>query len=61
MIYEFGWNADDYDLMSAGTVAGHILECGGQSTGGNFLGDWESIEIWLILVFLLPKLIQMEK
>lgn len=44
MIYEFGWKNDDYDLLSAGTVAGHILECGAQSTGGNFLGDWESIE-----------------
>jgi len=44
MIYEFGWDRSNYDLMAAGTVAGHILECGAQSTGGNFLGDWESIE-----------------
>jgi len=44
MIYEFGWDPKNYDLMAAGTVAGHILECGAQSTGGNFLGDWESIE-----------------
>ncbi|MEO8398485.1 MAG: acyclic terpene utilization AtuA family protein [Ignavibacteriaceae bacterium] len=44
MIYEFGWSNNDYDLLSAGTVAGHILECGAQSSGGNFLGDWESIE-----------------
>ena len=43
MIYEFGWKKNDYDLLSAGTVAGHILECGAQSSGGNFLGDWESI------------------
>lgn len=43
MIYEFGWNKNDYDLLSAGTVAGHILECGAQSSGGNFLGDWQSI------------------
>ena len=44
MMYEFGWKPNDYDLLSAGTVAGHILECGAQSTGGNFLGDWQSIE-----------------
>ncbi len=43
MIYEFGWKKTDYDLLSAGTVAGHILECGAQSSGGNFLGDWQSI------------------
>ncbi len=44
MIYEFGWEEDDYNKLAAGTVAGHILECGAQATGGNFLGDWESIE-----------------
>ncbi len=43
MIYEFGWDNKNYDLMSAGTIAGHILECGAQSTGGNFLGDWQSV------------------
>lgn len=43
MIYEFGWKKNDYNLLSAGTVAGHILECGAQSSGGNFLGDWQSI------------------
>ena len=44
MIYEFGWDKKNYDLMSLGTIAGHILECGGQSTGGNFLGDWQSVD-----------------
>ena len=44
MMYEFNWKQNDYDLLSAGTVAGHILECGAQSSGGNFLGDWQSIE-----------------
>lgn len=43
MIYEFGWKENDYDLLSAGTVAGHILECGGQASGGNLLADWRSV------------------
>ena len=43
MIYEFGWGKNEYDFLSAGTIAGHILECGAQSTGGNFMGDWESV------------------
>jgi hypothetical protein len=43
MIYEFGWDMNDFDLMAAGTVAGHILECGGQASGGNFTGNWQSI------------------
>ncbi|NBC64815.1 MAG: acyclic terpene utilization AtuA family protein [Bacteroidetes bacterium] len=43
MIYEFGWKTDDYDKMSAGTIAGHIIECGGQVSGGNFT-DWETVD-----------------
>jgi hypothetical protein len=42
MMYSFGWKSDDYDKLAAGIVAGHILECGAQSTGGNFT-DWEKV------------------
>jgi len=42
MVHEFGWDFDDADKMSSGTIAGHILECGAQSSGGNFT-DWETV------------------
>lgn len=42
MIHEFGWAADDWDRLAAGIVAGHIIECGAQCTGGNFT-DWQTV------------------
>jgi hypothetical protein len=39
----FGWRADEYDRLAAGIVAGHIIECGAQCTGGNCLYDWRDI------------------
>ncbi|WP_245881870.1 acyclic terpene utilization AtuA family protein, partial [Streptomyces milbemycinicus] len=32
----FGWRADDWDALAGAVVAGHILECGAQATGGNY-------------------------
>jgi hypothetical protein len=43
MMHEFGWSFDDWDKVSAGTIAGHIIECGAQSSGGNCQYDWENI------------------
>jgi Acyclic terpene utilisation family protein AtuA len=43
LMHEFGWSFDDWDRVSAGTIAGHIIECGGQSSGGNCQFDWQNI------------------
>lgn len=43
MIHEFGWAADDWDRLAAGTIAGHIIECGAQCSGGNCQYEWRSI------------------
>ena len=40
MIYEFRWPEDDWDRLAAGVIAGHIIECGAQCTGGNCQVDW---------------------
>lgn len=45
LIHEFGWKSDDWDRLSAGTLVGHILECGAQATGGLHT-DWEKVERW---------------
>ena len=42
-IYEFGWQKNDYDLLASGTVAGHIIECGAQCSGGNH-SRWDEVD-----------------
>ncbi|MEP6637389.1 MAG: acyclic terpene utilization AtuA family protein, partial [Acidobacteriota bacterium] len=43
LIHEFGWKADDWNMMAAGTIAGHIIECGAQCSGGNCQYDWRNV------------------
>jgi hypothetical protein len=50
MIHEFGWAPDDWDRIAAGIVAGHIIECGTQCTGGNFT-DWQKVKSFSNLGF----------
>ena len=45
LIHEFGWGPDDLDALSQGSLAGHLLECGPQSTGG-ILTDWQEVPAW---------------
>jgi hypothetical protein len=41
--FSFGWGDSDWDRLAAGIIAGHIIECGAQCSGGNCLYDWRSI------------------
>ncbi len=43
LVHEFGWSFEDWDKVSAGTIAGHIIECGAQCSGGNCQYDWQNI------------------
>ena len=42
--YEFGWGAEEWNKLAAGIIAGHIIECGAQCSGGNCMHEWRTIE-----------------
>ena len=43
LMHEFGWAANDWNKLAAGTIAGHIIECGAQASGGNCQFEWRNI------------------
>jgi hypothetical protein len=43
MVHRFDWKPADFDRLAAGTIAGHIIECGAQCSGGNCQVDWQNI------------------
>ncbi|XP_072170735.1 uncharacterized protein [Diadema setosum] len=45
LMHEFGWSPDNYDILAAGSLAGHLVECGAQATGGIFT-DWHLVPDW---------------
>jgi hypothetical protein len=45
LIHEFGWKPEDYNLLAAGSLAGHLIECACQATGGLHT-DWEDVPDW---------------
>lgn len=57
MIHEFGWDMDDWDKMAAGIIAGHVIECGAQASGGN-ITDWEDVKTYHNIGY---PIIEMEK
>ncbi len=46
LMHEFGWKPGQWDLLASGIIAGHIIECGAQATGGNFTRWWEVPDLW---------------
>ncbi len=45
-MHEFGWADDAWDLLASGVVAGHVIECGAQASGGIFSRWWEVPDLW---------------
>ena len=58
LLHEYKWSLDDYDKLAQGSLAGHVIECGAQCTGGNFT-DWRLVQGFDNWAFQLSKSVKM--
>lgn len=60
LIKEFGWAKDDYNNLAKGIMVGHLLECGGQCSGGNFDYGWRDVPHMDLLGFPIAEVTDMD-
>jgi Acyclic terpene utilisation family protein AtuA len=61
IIHAFGVAPDDHDALAFGAVVGHLLECGAQGSGGNFMGDWRSVPDMVRIGFPIAEVVGVDR